>query len=52
MSKKIHIISTRIDGKCNTIIEELAKKENRPIASMTRILILETLKKRNEFKDD
>jgi len=48
--KKSTTIGVRVDDDLLSIIERLAKKEERPLAAMTRILVREALRKRGALK--
>jgi len=48
--KKSTTIGVRVDDDLLSIIERLAKKEERPLAAMARILLREALRKRGALK--
>ena len=51
MSGKKHTtIGVRVDDDLLSAIKRLAKKEERPLAAMARLLIAEALRKRGSFK--
>lgn len=52
MTKKTYMIGLRVDETINKIIERLAKKDDRAIASMARKLVLEALEVRGLLKSD
>ena len=50
MSKKDTTIGVRVDDELYEIIRTLAEKDDRPIASMARKLIVEALEKKKLLK--
>jgi len=48
--KKSTTIGVRVDDDLLSVLEQLADKEERPLAAMTRILIKEALRRRGALK--